>query len=218
MHTLNEEYKQMNTNALHTDTVKDNVFAYIRVSTASQCTDSQLVEMPREAQVTVEHGVSGTVPAKERPELSRLLDKLRRNDTLYVWWVDRLGRDYNDVETTMRELLHRGVCIKTINQGLTFAYTGNDMQDMTTNIQITMLTAMASAERQNRLASAEAGRQAIKAKPELWSEKFKGRKADTKLHDAIISKLNEGLSIRKTAEQLGCNPSTVQRVKKQTNQ
>ena len=32
------------------------------------------------------------------------------------------------------------------------------MQDMTTNIQLTMITAMAVAERKNRLASAEAER------------------------------------------------------------
>ncbi len=81
---------------------------------------------------------------------------------LVVWWIDRLGRDYHDSETTIRELLKRGVTIKTINQNMTFAYSGNDMQDMTNNIQLTMITAMAAAERKNRLASAEAGRQAIK--------------------------------------------------------
>ena len=37
----------------------------------------------------------------------------------------------------------------------TFTYSGNDMQDMTTNIKLTMITAMAEAKRKNRLASAE---------------------------------------------------------------
>ncbi len=34
---------------------------------------------------------------------------------------------------------------------MTFAYSGNDMQDMTTNIQLTMITAMAAAERKTKI-------------------------------------------------------------------
>ncbi|EGR0400211.1 helix-turn-helix domain-containing protein, partial [Vibrio parahaemolyticus] len=108
------------------------------------------------------------------------------------------------------------VCIKTINQGLTFSYSSkdDDMQNMVTDIQITMLTAMAAAERKNRLASAEAGRQALKANPTKWAEKFQGRKPNTKQHQRIIELLLEGKSIRGVAQELGCNASTVQRVKK----
>ncbi|EMI4393423.1 recombinase family protein [Vibrio parahaemolyticus] len=194
------------------------VFAYVRVSTKEQNVDSQLSDISKlypDAEITTEK-VSGTVPAKERAGLSVLLGKLRKGDTLVVWWVDRLGRDYRDAESTIRELLDRGVCIKTINQGLTFSYSSkdDDMQNMVTDIQITMLTAMAAAERKNRLASAEAGRQALKANPAKWAEKFQGRKANTKQHQRIIELLLEGKSIRGVAQKLGCNASTVQRVKK----
>ncbi|MCX8805670.1 recombinase family protein [Vibrio parahaemolyticus] len=194
------------------------VFAYVRVSTKEQNVDSQLSDISKlypDAEITTEK-VSGTVPARERAGLSVLLGKLRKGDTLVVWWVDRLGRDYRDAESTIRELLDRGVCIKTINQGLTFSYSSkdDDMQNMVTDIQITMLTAMAAAERKNRLASAEAGRQALKANPTTWAEKVQGRKANTKQHQRIIELLLEGKSIRGVAQELGCNASTVQRVKK----
>ncbi|MCG6432585.1 recombinase family protein [Vibrio parahaemolyticus] len=194
------------------------VFAYVRVSTKEQKVDSQLSDISKlypDAEITTEK-VSGTVPAIERAGLSVLLGKLRKGDTLVVWWVDRLGRDYRDAESTIRELLDRGVWIKTINQGLTFSYSikDDDMQNMVTDIQITMLTAMAAAERKNRLASAEAGRQALKANPAKWAEKFQGRKANTKQHQRIIELLLEGKSIRGVAQELGCNASTVQRVKK----
>ncbi|HGZ6744253.1 TPA: recombinase family protein [Vibrio parahaemolyticus] len=194
------------------------VFAYVRVSTKEQNVDSQLSDISKlypDAEITTEK-VSGTVPARERAGLSVLLGKLRKGDTLVVWWVDRLGRDYRDAESTIRELLDRCVCIKTINQGLTFSYSSkdDDMQNMVTDIQITMLTAMAAAERKNRLASAEAGRQALKANPAKWAEKFQGRKANTKQHQRIIELLLEGKSIRGVAQELGCNASTVQRVKK----
>ena len=133
---------------------------------------------------------------------------------LVVWWIDRLGRDYHNSETAIRELLNRGVTIKTINQNMTFAYSGNDMQDMTTNIQLTMITAMAAAERKNRLASAEAGRQAIKQDPKLWAEKFSGRKPNMERKAKIIELLEQSLSVREVAMKVGCNPSTVQRAKK----
>ncbi|MGL5372251.1 MAG: recombinase family protein [Plesiomonas shigelloides] len=201
-----------------------STFAYVRVSTAAQKTDSQLSDIKAaypdmiDRNVHIDFGVSGTVEAKQRPEFSTLIGKLRAGDTLIVWWIDRLGRDYQDVKAVMTELMRTGVIIKTINQNITFAYTGNDMQDMVTDIQMNMITAMASAERKNRLASAEAGRKALLesdgSKGAKWKAAFTGRKADEQLHAQIIEYLRDGLSIRKTAEHLKCGISTVQRVKK----
>ena len=193
------------------------LFAYCRVSTKSQNTDSQTMDIFNTYPDADIHSeiISGTVPANERPVLSRVLDKLRKDDVLIVWWIDRLGRDYQDVKQTITSLLNKGVTIKTINNGMTFQYTGEDMTDMVTDIQLNMITAMASAERKNRLASAEAGRQAIKQDPKLWAEKFSGRKPNHELHEKIISALDSGLSVRKVAALVGCSPATVTTVKKQ---
>ncbi|WP_283598861.1 recombinase family protein [Photobacterium phosphoreum] len=193
------------------------LFAYCRVSTKSQNTDSQTKDIFNTYPDADIHSeiISGTVPANERPVLSRVLDKLRKDDVLIVWWIDRLGRDYQDVKQTITSLLNKGVTIKTINNGMTFQYTGEDMTDMVTDIQLNMITAMASAERKNRLASAEAGRQAIKQDSKLWAEKFSGRKPNHELHEKIISALDSGLSVRKVAALVGCSPATVTTVKKQ---
>ncbi len=191
-------------------------FAYIRVSTAEQSTGSQVNDITKaypQAEQIVEHGVSGTIPAKDRPQLSRLLDKLRKGDTLVVWWIDRLGRDYTDSKATIEHLLNEGVTIKTVNQGLTFVRTGDAMKDMTTDIQLTVFAGMAAAERENRLASAEAGRQALRQDPKQWAEKFKGGKENVERNQTILELLLEGKSIRKIADEVGCNPSTVQRQK-----
>ena len=37
-----------------------------------------------------------------------------------VRWVDRLGRNYEDVCDTVREFMRRGVVIKTVINGFTF--------------------------------------------------------------------------------------------------
>lgn len=203
------------------NTSSGQTIGYIRVSTKGQSIESQLDSIQKEygdIELYIDKGVSGTIPALQRPELGALLThKLRSGDTLVVWWVDRLGRDYDDVGQVMKDLLKNGITIKTINQDMTFSYTGGTQQKMVTDMLITMLVGMAEAERVNRLASAEAGRQALKANPELWKEKFKGRQANTQLHQDILAELDSGLSIRKVADKLGVGVSTVQRVKAKAN-
>ncbi|WP_102409527.1 recombinase family protein [Vibrio cyclitrophicus] len=199
--------------------------AYLRVSTKDQQIASQEVDIkknyPNAKIMPEEHGTSGTVPANERPTLSKLIDPifgLREGDILIVWWVDRIGRNYEDAESVMRLLLSRGVTIKTINQSLTFEYVDDTFKDMITNVQITMITAMAAAERETRLASAEAGRRALRDSGG-WEDAFRGRRANTgKMkgkHEEILAQLNSGHSIRQTASLSGVSASTVQRVKKQ---
>lgn len=199
--------------------------AYLRVSTKDQHIASQEVDIKKlfpNAEIMPEvHGTSGTVPAAERKILSRLIDPilgLRKGDILIVWWVDRIGRDYEDAEKVVRDLLARGVIIKTLNQSRTFEYTGNTMTDMITNVQITMITAMAAAERETRLASADAGRRALRESGG-WQNAFQGRRPNTgKMkgkHEQILTLLKSGHSIRDTACLSGVSVSTVQRVKKQ---
>lgn len=199
--------------------------AYLRVSTKDQSIASQQIDIKKEypnAEIMAEkHGTSGTIPAAERVILSKLIDPvlgLRKGDTLIVWWVDRIGRDYEDAETVIRQLLSRGIVIKTLNQSRTFEYTGDTMTDMITNVQITMITAMAAAERETRLASAEAGRRALR-ESDCWEKAFQGRRANTgKMkgkHELILSLLIKGHSIRETAKLADVSVSTVQRVKKQ---
>ncbi|ELA9846064.1 recombinase family protein [Vibrio parahaemolyticus] len=198
--------------------------AYLRVSTKDQHIASQEVDIKKlfpNAEIMPEvHGTSGTVPAAERKILSRLIDPilgLRKGDILIVWWVDRIGRDYEDAEKVVRDLLARGVIIKTLNQSRTFEYTGNTMTDMITNVQITMITAMAAAERETRLASADAGRRALRESGG-WDDAFKGRRANSgKMkgkHEEILALLSSGHSMRETASKVDVSLSTVQRVKK----
>ena len=208
-----EAIEAMHTKA-HTQQQQSNeTHAYIRVSTKSQLYDSQESDIKKAypcAKITKET-LSGVIRASKRDGLSRLIDKLRKGDLLIVWWIDRLGRDYHDTESTIRTLLEKGVIIKTINQSMTFMYTNDDLQDMTTNIQLTMVAAMAAAERCSRLASAEAGRRALRENPVAWSDKFKGRKADDVRCARILELSKTGLSVRRIAKELNCNVSTVQR-------
>ncbi len=72
-------------------------------------------------EVIADHGVSGvTTRLADRPQGRRLFDILRRGDHLVVRWLDRLGRDYHDVSDTIREMMRRGVIVRTVIHGMTF--------------------------------------------------------------------------------------------------
>ncbi|MEZ5675069.1 MAG: recombinase family protein [Thalassovita sp.] len=47
----------------------------------------------------------GGSPIERTEWRKRLFDKLRAGDTLVVRWVDRLGRNYEDVTTNIREFM-----------------------------------------------------------------------------------------------------------------
>ncbi|ENV3663719.1 recombinase family protein [Vibrio harveyi] len=198
------------------------IIAYGRTSHKTQSIKSQLNELTKFERdnnvsfdaVYTDEGVSGSIPCLERDQFSRMFDRLRSGDTLVVWWIDRLGRDYHDAKETAQTLMKKGVVIKTINQSMVFEYNGNTQHDVMIDMMLNMLIGVAAAEKENRRASQDAGREAVKARGE-WDDKFKGRRADDERNEKIAALLIEGeLSIRKIAEEIGCNPSTVQRVKK----
>src|SRR5690606_26442037 len=98
---------------------------YARVSTADQTLDHQHTQAEQAGfaidTVIADHGVSGvSTTLRERPEGRRLFDMLRKGDTLVVRWVDRLGRNYQDVTDTIREFMRRGVIIRTVINNMTF--------------------------------------------------------------------------------------------------
>lgn len=97
--------------------------AYYRVSTADQSIEAQrhaLVQnapMGRFDEEFRDEGVSGAIPAAERPGFSRLLAYIRKGDVLYVYAVDRLGRDALDIQATVRRLLDKEVAVEVHGLG-----------------------------------------------------------------------------------------------------
>jgi putative DNA-invertase from lambdoid prophage Rac len=106
---------------------------YCRVSTVDQTLDHQRTHAYKVGfkpdLVLADHGVSGlSTRLCERPEGRRLFD-LREGDTLVVRWMDRLGRNYQDVTDTVRELIRRGIRIETvINRTVFDGTTADPMQ------------------------------------------------------------------------------------------
>jgi DNA invertase Pin-like site-specific DNA recombinase len=98
---------------------------YGRVSTIEQTSEHQLSQAKPAGfkidDAVFDNGTSGvSTRLVERPEGRRLFDKLRAGDVLVVRWVDRLGRNYDDVCETIREFMRRGAVIRTVTNNMTF--------------------------------------------------------------------------------------------------
>lgn len=98
---------------------------YARVSTSDQTAAHQRTQAEGAGfkidRVVCDEGVSGlTTRLEERSEGKRLYDILRAGDVLVVRWVDRLGRNYQDVCDAIREFMRRGVIIRTVINNMTF--------------------------------------------------------------------------------------------------
>ena len=190
---------------------------YVRVSTTEQTSDHQL-EQARKAgfqidHVVTDHGTSGvTTKLAEREGGKRLFDMLREGDTLVVRWVDRLGRNYQDVTDTIREFIRRGVTIKTVINGMVFdGKTTDPTQKAIRDALIGFMAAMAEAQAE---ANKEAQRAGIDYHKAASPEKFKGRKPtfDRASLEKVQAMLSAGQGHSAIAKATGVNRNAVIRI------
>ncbi len=178
-------------------------YGYARVSTDAQVNDPQIFALQSEGVETiVTEVISGSVPARVRPQLSELLGKLKRGDSLVIARLDRLGRDTVDVLNLLRILDEEGIRVRILNIG---AETGTPNGRMF----LTILMAIAEFERELIRERTRAGLAAIRA-----SGKKLGRPdCLTKRQQSHIRDLSEnGMSLREIAAIFKVSKSTVHRV------
>jgi putative DNA-invertase from lambdoid prophage Rac len=192
---------------------------YARVSTVEQTIEHQAAQAKAAGfiidEVVADNGVSGVhTRLADRPQGKRLFVKLRAGDTLVVRWVDRLGRNYEDVCETIRQFMGRGVIIRTVINNFTFDGAATDpMQKAVRDALIAFMAATAQAQAEATEASQRAGIEHAKAKD---GAKYLGRKpAFTRAQFAAVrDMLGRGTtSIAQIAKATGVKRPTVYRLK-----
>ena len=103
------------------------IVAYVRVSSADQCTDRQTFEGVSVDKTFTDKCSGGT---RNRPALSEMLGYVREGDTIVCHSIDRLARDLGDLMHLVQTLTGRGVGVRFIKEGLTFTRENNPMQDL----------------------------------------------------------------------------------------
>ncbi|MCC8045718.1 MAG: recombinase family protein [Clostridiales bacterium] len=89
-------------------------YGYVRVSTKEQNEDRQIIAM-QEANVPEKNIYLDKQSGKDfdRPQYKKLVKKLRKDDLLYIKSIDRLGRNYEEIQNQWR-ILTKEKCIDIV--------------------------------------------------------------------------------------------------------
>ena len=190
---------------------------YARVSTSEQTVEHQRTQAEAAGflfdQVVTDNGVSGvTTKLTDRLGGRRLFDLLRAGDTLVVRWVDRLGRNYEDVSDNIRAFMRRGVVIKTVINCMTFD--GATKDPMAMAVRDALIGFMAALSQAQAEANKEAQRAGIAHVKARTQKVYLGRKpsyTETQISE-VVALTGEGQGVSAVAMQLGLSRAAIYRV------
>lgn len=144
-----------------------SIYGYVRVSSTDQNEDRQLVAMI-DANIPQKNIYTDKQSGKdfERPQYKRLVRRLKAGDLLYILSIDRLGRNYEDIQKQWRILTKEiGVDICVIDMPLLDTQYGKDlMGTFIADLVLQILTFVAQNERENIRKRQAQGIAAAKAK------------------------------------------------------
>ena len=128
------------------------IYGYIRVSTREQNEDRQLIAL-REMAVPEANLFIDKQSGKDfqRPQYKKLVRKLKKDDLLYIKSIDRLGRNYEEIQNEWRILTkEKGVDIVVLDMPLLDTRRGKDlMGTFLSDIVLQVLSFVAENERTN---------------------------------------------------------------------
>lgn len=180
--------------------MKNYVFGYARVSTEHQNLDRQLDAL-KQYGVDLIYNEKMTGTKRNRPELSKLLDRVTVGDTVVVESLSRLGRSTKDLIELTELFQSKGVNLISLKESI-------DTNTSTGKLLLTFMSAIAQFERDTIAERTREGLKAARARgrtggrPKTDSEAI--RKA-LKLYDT------KQYSIKEIEELTGVKKSTLYR-------
>ena len=119
--------------------MKNYIFGYARVSTEAQNLDRQLDALKNYGvDIIYNEKITGT--KKNRPELSKLLDRITEGDTVVVESLSRLGRSTKDLIELTEIFQGKGVNLVSLKEAI-------DTNSPTGKLLFTLMSAIAQFER-----------------------------------------------------------------------
>ena len=180
------------------------LFGYARVSTSQQSLDIQIKALKeagvKESRIFTDIATGSNA---KRDGLTLLRQKVEEHDVILVKKLDRLGRDTADMIQLIKEFDTIGVAIRFIDDGIS---TEGSMGKMV----VTILSAVAQAERQRILERTNEGRVEAKSKGINFGRK---RKID---REKIVSLYISGMGATALAKQAKIGRSTIYKLLKES--
>lgn len=128
------------------------IYGYVRVSSTDQNEDRQLIAL-REQGVDEKNIFIDKQSGKdfERPNYKKLVSKLKAGDLLYIISIDRLGRNYEEIQKQWRVLTKEiGIDICVLDMPMLDTRNGKDlMGTFIADLVLQILSFVAQSEREN---------------------------------------------------------------------
>ena len=127
-------------------------YGYIRVSSADQNEERQRIAL-KEADIDEKHIYMDKLSGKDfnRPQYKRLIQKMKKGDVLYILSIDRLGRNYAEIQNQWRILTKEiGIDICVLDMPLLDTKTCKDLLGtFIADLVLQILSFVAQSEREN---------------------------------------------------------------------
>ena len=178
----------------------DMLVGYARVSTLDQNLDLQLSALEEAGcEKLYQDQVSGT--KANRPGLTMALEVLRKNDTLVVWKLDRLGRTVKGLIDLVNFLHQKEIHFKSITDNV-------DTSTPAGRFFFHVMASLAQMERELLAERTKAGLAAAKAKGRVGGRK---RKMTQSKIESAKQLLSSGTLPKDVAQNLGISVPTLYR-------
>ncbi|MGC8280740.1 recombinase family protein [Clostridioides difficile] len=129
-----------------------NIYGYVRVSSIDQNEKRQIVELSKRNVLSKNIYIDKqSGKSFERPQYKKLVKKLKQGDLLYILSIDRLGRNYLEIQEQWRMLTkEKGIDICVIDMPLLDTRNGKDlMGTFIADLVLQILSFVAQNEREN---------------------------------------------------------------------
>ena len=175
------------------------LIGYARVSTPDQSPASQLDALKAAGCERVfTETASGS--RRDRPELDRALDYLRKGDVLVVWRLDRLARSVRQLVDTAADLKGRGIELRSLHDAI-------DTSSATGRLTFHLFAALAEFERDVIQDRTAIGLAAARARGKRGGRPRKLGKKELDLARALL--VEGSTSFAEIARQVHVAPSTL---------
>ena len=147
--------------------MENNIYGYVRVSSTDQNEDRQMMALNK-VNVPEKNIYMDKLSGKDfnRPQYKKLVRKLKPGDLLYILSIDRLGRNYEEIQNQWRILTKEiGIDICVLDMPLLDTRNGKDlMGTFIADLVLQILSFVAQSERENIRKRQQEGIAAAKAK------------------------------------------------------
>ena len=147
--------------------MRNHIYGYVRVSGTDQNEDRQLIALQKQ-KIPEKNIFTDKQSGKDfnRPQYKKLVKKLRSGDLLYIHSIDRLGRNYEEIQNQWRILTKEiGIDICVLDMPLLDTRNGKDlMGTFIADLVLQILSFVAQSERENIKKRQAEGIAAAKAK------------------------------------------------------